>query len=213
MNELKSTKGRNMRVKICGITNLEDALCCAENGADALGFIFYKGSKRFIEYEKAHAIIKQLPAFIMKVGVFVNEEICKVNEIAENTGLNVVQLHGEESPDYISKIKYPVIKSFRINKEFDFSILQNYPGCSFLLDAFSDKEYGGTGESFNWDLIPDSIRDKIILAGGISEKNIEEINQTIKPQAVDVSSSLEDYPGKKNHSKVKNFFKTLKRLD
>lgn len=202
-----------MRIKICGITNLEDALVCSENGADALGFIFKKGSKRFIGYDEAKTIIKQLPFFIMKIGVFVNEDYTKVNEVAENIGLNGVQLHGDESTEYINRIRLQVIKSFRVNDEFDFSVLNNFHNCSFLLDTYSANEFGGSGKSFNWDLIPHDIRKKIILAGGISEENIEEVRRNIKPEAIDISSSLEDYPGKKNHTKVKSFLNIIKRLD
>ncbi|MCK5034176.1 MAG: phosphoribosylanthranilate isomerase [Calditrichia bacterium] len=202
-----------MRIKICGITNLEDALVCSENRADALGFIFFKGSKRFIGYDEAKTIIKQLPFFIMKIGVFVNEDYTKVNEVAENIGLNGVQLHGDESTEYINRIRLQVIKSFRVNDEFDFSVLNNFHNCSFLLDTYSANEFGGSGKSFNWDLIPHDIRKKIILAGGISEENIEEVRRNIKPEAIDISSSLEDYPGKKNHTKVKSFLNIIKRLD
>jgi phosphoribosylanthranilate isomerase len=202
-----------MRIKICGITNLDDAFVCSENGADALGFIFFRDSKRYIDYDKARSIIKELPFFIMKIGVFVNKDIKKINEVAENIGLNGVQLHGDESPECIKKIQLPVIKSFRIHNEFDFSALQNYPNCSFLFDTFSDVDFGGTGKSFNWDLIPNNIRRKIILAGGISEENIRIIYRDIKPAAIDISSSLEDYPGKKNHLKVKTLLNIVKRLE
>jgi len=201
-----------MRVKICGITNLEDALICSENGADALGFILYNRSKRFIEPDKAKSIIKQLPAFIIKMGVFVNEDADKVNEIAQFTGLNAVQLHGDESPDYVKKIRYPVVKSFRINKEFDFSVLKKYPDYIYLLDSYSTSEYGGTGKTIDWNLIPENLKGKIILAGGITEKNVQEIHWIIRPAAVDVSSSLEVYPGKKEKMKVERFLKIVKAL-
>lgn len=201
-----------MQVKICGITNLEDALLCCELGADALGFIFYSMSKRFITYEKAKEIINQLPNFIVKVGVFVNHPFEEVNVNAKEIGLNIIQLHGEESPEYINEISLPVIKSFRVNETFDFSRLDKYPKCSFLLDTFSEHEPGGTGKTFNWETIPKSIRNKIILAGGISVENIESVFREVQPQAVDLSSSVESSPGIKDHKKLKEFFSLVNKM-
>jgi len=198
-----------MKVKICGITNLEDALTCQELGADALGFIFYNKSKRFISTAKAAEIVKNLSPFIMKVGVFVNESPEIINQIVDDVKLNAVQLHGDESPGWLKMIPFQVIKSFRINNEFDFSILNNYKNAWYLLDSFSEKVYGGTGEQFNWNVIPEDIRSNIILSGGVSADNIEEIYYKVKPAAVDVSSSLEIEPGKKDAEKVKQFFKTI----
>ena len=205
-----------LRVKICGITNLEDALLCESEGADALGFIFYKKSKRYIEPDLAKEIINYLSPFIMKVGVFVNESPDSINETALKLHLNAVQLHGEENPELVNKISFPVIKSFRIRQqpdsEFDFSILNKYQDAYFLFDTFSNVEYGGTGKIFNWSLIPDELKSKIILAGGVSISNIEDIVKTVKPAAVDVSSSLEALPGKKDKIKVKEFFDKLNYL-
>ena len=198
-----------MRVKICGITNLEDALTCQELGADALGFIFYNKSKRFIPPAKAAEIVRNLSPFIMKVGVFVNESPEIINQIADDVKLNAVQLHGEESPEFLKMIPFQVIKSFRINNGFDFSILDNYKNAWYLFDSFSEKEYGGTGKSFNWNIIPEDIRSKIILAGGVSSDNITEIYHKIKPAAVDISSSLELEPGKKDKGKVEQFFNII----
>lgn len=199
-----------MRIKICGITNLEDALVCQKCGADAIGYIFYPESKRFLEPQKAAEISRQLSPFITKVGVFVNESARQVNEIAALAGLNAVQLHGEEEPEIIRQINYHVIKSFRVKSDFDFKILNAYTNCSFLLDTFSDKEYGGTGHSFNWQLVPEALRNKVILAGGISLDNIEFIWNEIKPAAVDLSSALELYPGKKDQKKIISLLKKIK---
>ncbi len=201
-----------VKVKTCGITNLEDALFCESEGADALGFIFYKKSKRYIEPYSAKEIIKHLSPFTIKVGVFVNETPDFIIKTAAELHLNAVQLHGEEIPEMIGKINFPVIKSFRINNGFDFSVLVKYSGASFLLDAYSDVEYGGTGKIFNWKLIPNELKSKIILAGGISINNIEYILKNIKPAAVDLSSSLEVVPGKKDTEKVKEFFKLINYL-
>ena len=201
-----------MKVKICGITNVEDALLCESLVADALGFIFYKRSKRFIAPETAGKIISELSPFTLKVGVFVNETAEEINEISKEIKLNAVQLHGEESPEIISKINLPVIKSFRIKNGFDFSILKRFENIPFLFDTYSEKEYGGTGKIFNWELIPGELRNKIILSGGVSINNIEEIYKKIKPAAVDLSSSLESGPGRKDSEKVKEFFKKINYL-
>lgn len=201
-----------MKVKICGITNKEDALLAEKLGADAIGFIFYKKSKRYVLPEIAAEIIKILSPFIIKAGVFVNEEAAGINNISTQIKLNVVQLHGDETPDIIGEINSPVIKSFRINREFDFKILNKYKDVSFLFDSYSKEEYGGTGKNFNWHLIPKELDGNFILSGGISSENIEEILNKIKPKAIDVSSSLEKSPGIKDHKKVEEFFKKLNSI-
>ncbi|MEG8947146.1 phosphoribosylanthranilate isomerase [Rosettibacter firmus] len=201
-----------MRVKICGITNLEDALLCCNLGADALGFVFYEKSKRYIDFSSAKDIIKKLPAFVLKVGVFVDNSLNEINEISRSLGLNAVQLHGEQNSEFVNQINLPVIKSFRINDEFDFSILNKFQNCSFLLDTYSNDSFGGTGKKFKWDLIPAQIRNNIILAGGISVENVEYIFNNIKPQGVDLSSSVEKEPGKKDPDKLKEFFRVINNL-
>ena len=201
-----------MKVKICGIANIEDALLAEQLGADAIGFIFYRQSKRCISPEAAKIISQKLSAFTVKVGVFVNETEDEINRIVKEVKLNLVQLHGEEKPEMIERLILPSIKSFRINDEFDFSILEKYPCTNFLFDTFSQNEFGGTGKTFDWNIIPSSLRKRIILAGGISEKNVEEIFTKINPYAVDVSSSLEISPGKKDHDKMKSFFQIINQL-
>jgi len=201
-----------LQIKICGITNIEDALLCAECGADALGFIFYEKSKRFIKKEQAAEIIKQLPPFIAKVGVFVDESFDTINKTVKETGLNSVQLHGNELPEFAQRFFLPIIKAFRVDNNFDWSKIEDYQNCKILLDAFSQNEMGGTGKSFDWKLIPDGIKKKIILSGGISIDNLEFIFDEIKPAAVDLSSSLESAPGIKDHLKVKEFLNKLNRL-
>jgi len=202
----------HLKVKICGITNIEDALFCEKMEANALGFIFYKKSKRFIEPVKAEKIIAGLSPFTMKVGVFVNASSEEINKTAARLKLNTVQLHGDEMPEIIGKIDSHVIKSFRINGQFDFEILSEYKNVSYLFDSYSKEEYGGTGKNFNWDLIPKELDGNFILAGGISIENIEEILDKVNPKAIDVSSSLEKSPGIKDHNKVKDFFKKINSL-
>lgn len=199
-----------MKVKICGITNIEDALMAENLGADALGFIFFKASKRYISPESAGEIIKSLKPFTSKVGVFVNEEHAIVNEIASSIGLSVVQLHGDETYDYIKKINHNLVKAIRVKDLSDIDSISNYPGCIFLLDTFSNNLYGGTGTTFNWKLVPELLRKDIILAGGVSINNIDEIMKNIKPYAVDVSSSIEVSPGIKDHEKMKELFYKIK---
>lgn len=201
-----------MKVKICGITNLEDAKLSYDLGADAIGFIFYQKSKRYIEPKEAKEIINQLPVFLQRVGVFVNESSKEINKIAKEIKLNLIQLHGEEPPEVIDDIELPVIKAFRVNENFDYSILSKYKNCSFLLDTFNENEYGGTGQQFNWRKIPSELKGKIILAGGISENNVGPIYKEINPYAIDVSSSIEIEPGKKDHKKLKQLFQKLYEL-
>jgi phosphoribosylanthranilate isomerase len=201
-----------VRIKICGITNLEDALICEKEGTDALGFIFYSGSKRFITPHRAEEIISKLGPFLAKVGVFVNESVTNINKIVSECGLTMVQLHGEESPDQIKDIDVPVIKGFRVAKNFDYAVIKKYKDCFFLLDVFSDSEYGGSGKSFKWEDIPVTLREKIVLAGGISIENLERILAEIKPAAIDISSSVEMAPGIKDHKKIYNLFKKYNEL-
>ncbi len=201
-----------MKVKICGITNIEDALLCESHGADALGFIFYRESKRYISPQSASEIISRLSPFTLKVGVFVNESIEIVNNITEKIKLNAVQLHGDESAEHAEELFAPVIKSFRINNGFDFTVLNEFKNVSYLLDTYSKAGYGGTGKIFNWDLIPEHLRTRVILAGGINLDNIEFIYKKINPAAVDLSSSLEVKPGIKDGEKVKIFFNKLSNI-
>jgi phosphoribosylanthranilate isomerase len=142
----------------------------------------------------------------IKVGVFVNETFENINKISILTGINVVQLHGNENPNIIKSISLPVIKTFRVDDNFDYSRLNQYREYSILLDAYSENDFGGTGYKFNWEKIPFEIKNKIILAGGISSENIEFIYKNINPAAVDLSSSLEITPGKKDKKRMGKFF-------
>lgn len=201
-----------MKVKICGITNLPDALFCESAGADVLGFIFYKNSKRFIKPTTAAKIMKELTPFSVKVGVFVNEDYERVNELANKLRLNCVQLHGEEDQDYIDKISVPVVKSFRIYPGYEFFKLRQFKNITPLLDNYKEGVFGGTGSQFDWCEIPNDLRENVILAGGVSAENIETIIKEIKPYAVDLASSLESEPGIKDKSKVCVFFNKLNEI-
>lgn len=201
-----------MKVKICGITNIEDALPCCEYGADAIGFVFYGKSKRYVSFDQAKLISKQLSPFIFKVGVFVNEEPEKVNQAAKHIRLNAVQLHGDETPGYVDRINVPVIKSFRIDDTFNWKTIDTFENCGILLDSFSSNQTGGTGKSFDWKSIPEKLRDRIILSGGITIDKLDFIFSEIKPAAIDLSSSLESSPGKKDKQKVIEFLKRFNEL-
>ncbi len=201
-----------MKIKICGITRIEDALLCAELGVDAIGFIFYPKSKRYINPEIAKKVARNIPPFTSVVGVFVNEDIAEVNRISKLVGLNYVQLHGKESIEYIDKINSPVIKSFGVDISFDFYSTDNYSNCKILLDVKDEIEYGGTGKSFDWSLIPKELRSKVIIAGGISKDNIKLIYDLINPAAVDLSSSVEISPGKKDKTKIQEVMKLINEI-
>jgi phosphoribosylanthranilate isomerase len=211
--QLASSKnGVVVRIKICGITNAQDAQYCEYLGAHALGFLFYRGSKRFVAAETVVQISQKLGPFVQKVGVFVNASVAEVKKTADVCGLSMVQLHGDESPAFVDKIGIPVIKGFRVGDNFDYSILNKYRQCYLLLDAWSENEMGGAGKTFNWQKIPEDIRPRIILAGGVSEKNIEQIYRDIHPAAVDLSSSVESSPGIKDHNKLARFFDRVNEL-
>ena len=201
-----------MKIKVCGITNIEDALRAEALGADALGFIFYKLSKRYVSPVEVKLITKELSPFTTKVGVFVNETLEQINKVSDETGINVVQLHGNEEPDILENLSHPAIKAFRVNDDFDFKKLDNFKDCSILLDAYSENDYGGTGQKFNWEIIPNHIRGIIILSGGISTENLDDIFKKIKPAAIDLSSSVETVPGKKDTVKMEEFFKKVNQL-
>ena len=200
-----------IRVKICGITNAEDALVAVEAGADALGFVFFRGSPRFISPEQAAAIIRNLPPFVQMVGLFVNEDPVMVNSVADHCCLDLVQLHGDESPDYCATIKRRLIKAFRVKDASSLEALPDYPVAACLLDAWSPAARGGTGTTFNWDIAARAAAERpIILAGGLTPENVAEAIATVKPYAVDVSSGVEIAAGKKDAALVRAFIRTAR---
>ncbi|RJR42101.1 MAG: phosphoribosylanthranilate isomerase [Deltaproteobacteria bacterium] len=201
-----------VRVKICGITNLEDAMLAAHLGADALGFIFYPPSPRSVEPEAAKNIIAQLPPFVTTVGVFVDEDAAKVKELAAAVGLDWLQLHGKETPEYCRSLGRRVIKAFRIRDNNSLSEMKTYRGVAqaFLLDTYKKGQVGGTGETFNWDLALEAKKSgPIILAGGLTAENIAQAIVAVQPFAVDVASGVEAAPGRKDPGALRAFFKAV----
>jgi phosphoribosylanthranilate isomerase len=202
-----------IKVKICGITCLEDALLAVDAGADAVGFVFYEKSPRNINPMQAAEIISKLPPLIQTVGLFVNEESEKVNWTADYCGLDLVQLHGDESPEDCLEINRRVIKAFRMKNIVSIEPLRKYQAAGYLLDAWSPDAFGGTGKTFNWEMAAAARQyGRIILAGGLSADNVVEAVRTVQPYAVDVSSGVESAPGKKDRDKVKEFIKRVKGL-
>ncbi|MDD5284938.1 MAG: phosphoribosylanthranilate isomerase [Desulfuromonadaceae bacterium] len=198
-----------VKVKICGITNLEDALMAVEAGADALGFVFYRDSPRHIYPEQAALIINKLPPFVQTVGLFVNEDFTTVNETADLCGLDLLQLHGNETPEYCQAVNRRVIKAFRVKEISSLNVIHKYNVAAFLLDAWSPSAPGGTGKTFNWEIAAAAATERIILAGGLTPENVAEAVRIVKPYAVDVSSGVECAPGKKDAGRLQLFFRSL----
>ena len=200
------------RVKICGITNKEDALKSVELGAWALGFIFYRKSPRFVSPYKVKKIIDALPPFVTPVGVFVNQNEGAIKDIVDFCGINNVQLHGDESPLVCQRLskKYKVIKAFRVKEDFNISGLGEYPVTAYLFDGHEKGVFGGTGKIFDWNVIKDKkIPKPVILSGGLSPDNVAGAVRGLSPYAVDVSSGVEKEPGKKDYGKMEIFFRNL----
>jgi phosphoribosylanthranilate isomerase len=204
-----------MKVKVCGITCLEDAVMALEQGVDALGFNFFPKSPRYIRPQDAHAIIRRLPPFAVPVGLFVNVPESKhVSETARAAGIQVLQLQGDESPEYCSELAdWPLIKAFRIGDEGVPDNLEAYSVQSILLDAKHGALFGGTGKSFDWNLTR-KIRSlhPIILAGGLRPDNVREAIRVVNPYAVDVCSGVESAPGKKDAGKLMEFMNEVRNV-
>ena len=199
--------------KICGITNLSDAQAAAVHGASAIGFIFYEKSSRAISIEDAKFISGHLSNNISKVGVFVNHDKAFIEEAIHSISLNIIQLHGDESANFCNQFEVPVLKAVRIKNEASLSVMDQYNVAGFLLDTFSNKQYGGTGETFDWSLINEQIDTPIILSGGLNPDNILDAIDSVNPAAIDVNSGVELSPGKKDHQKINLLFENLKNTN
>ena len=199
------------RIKICGITNLEDALLAADLGVDALGFVFSKSPRR-VEADVAEGIINQLPPFLSSVGVFADEPDEIVKHVARRCKLNIIQLHGDEEPDYLKNFHRKIIKAFRIKTETDLIPIPTYKAQAYLLDSRVEGKKGGSGVTFDWNLaIKAKKYGRIILSGGLTSENVTEAIQKVLPYAVDVSSGIETSPGKKDSAKLKAFVEAVRR--
>jgi phosphoribosylanthranilate isomerase len=205
-----------MKVKICGITNYEDAAMIVDQGADALGFNFFPQSPRYIAPADARSIIRRIPPFAVSVGLFVNvAEPSRVSAIARAAGVQVLQLHGDETPEYCRSLaEWPLIKALRIGEGGIPGNLEEYPVQAFLLDVKDDTLFGGTGKSFDWELAR-SIKHvrPIILAGGLTADNLRKAIQTVDPYAVDVCSGVESAPGEKSAHKVIEFMNEVRNVN
>lgn len=204
-----------VQIKICGITNLGDALACATAGADLLGFNFYPGSPRYIEPAAAREIVSQLPASIMSVGVFVDAGVPgEVQRLADTAGVSAVQLHGNESPSYCRAFKGRfVIKALRANDSFNPESAAEYETDAVLLDSFDPQLPGGTGKVFDWSFAQrtNQLIPKLFLAGGLGPENVAEAVATVQPFAVDACSCMEISPGRKDIEKVRAFIAAVRR--
>ena len=200
------------RVKICGITSLADAQVAVSAGADALGFMFYDQSPRYIPTITAAEISRALPPFTLRVGVFVNPSEELVFRAIGDCGLSLLQFHGDEPPAFCTQFGLMSMKAFRIRDAGSLKALPEYPTDAWLLDAFASDALGGTGEKFNWDLAREVPRlgKPVFLAGGLTPENVAEAIRTVEPFGVDVSSGVESAPGKKDHAKVRAFIKAAK---
>jgi len=195
-------------IKICGITEVDDAVKIAELGINALGFIFYPKSKRYILPDKAKEIIDCLPPFISTVGVFVNEKKESVIDVLNRCPIDILQFHGDETPEYCSQFNKRFIKAFRVNEDFSFDVFLKFPASAFLLDSLVAGEYGGTGVVFDWDVAVRAKKyGKIILSGGLNPENLSSAVAKVSPYGIDISSGVEIKPGKKDISKVKEIVK------
>ena len=202
----------NCRVKICGITNLEDGLMACQLGADALGFVFYEKSPRYISPEMANAIVAQLPPFVTPVALFVNADASLIQEVIKGSSRWVIQFHGDESESECISYSRPYIKALRIQRHDDVAALvkQYASASSILLDAYKPGVPGGTGEVFDWSLIPANLDKPIVLAGGLTPENVQQAIKQVNPYAVDVSGGVELSKGLKSELKVQEFISGAK---
>lgn len=197
------------RTKICGITRLEDAKASVRAGCDALGFVFYKESPRYIALDAFKVIVKELPPFVTKTGLFVNADPAEIEEAIQSGLVNVLQFHGDETPDFCRQFNFPYIKAVAVSSSVDLIQYAKdfHDAEALLLDAYHEHLKGGTGQTFDWNLIPQSLSKPIVLAGGLTVDNVKEAIKKVKPYAVDVSGGVEESKGIKNSLKIQAFIK------
>lgn len=202
------------RVKICGITNLEDALATVEAGADALGFVFVPDTPRFVSPDQVAAIVAELPPFITTVGLFASKDTATIRETVNQCRLDAIQLHADVTPDFCRNLDRRVIKAVRVRDESSLSILSDYDVNAFLLDSYVEGKMGGTGKVFDWDLaLRANEYGRIIVAGGLDPDNVAQAVRHVNPYGVDVSSGVESQPGRKDSDKVRKFINAAKSVE
>jgi phosphoribosylanthranilate isomerase len=203
------------RIKICGITRIEDALVAAQAGADAIGLVFYEKSPRHVTAQQAARVVAALPPFVTVVGLFVNPSEEMVREVMRQVPLDVLQFHGEEEPEFCACFGRPWIKAIRVRSDADLiqCAARYRMAQGLLLDAFVEGAHGGTGESLDWALIPKNLPLPVILAGGLHNSNVAEAIRLIRPYAVDVSSGVEVAKGIKDAAKIAAFINEVKNID
>jgi phosphoribosylanthranilate isomerase len=202
-------------IKICGITNKIDAVNAANLGVDMLGFVFYKKSKRYVDQKTVREIVNELPESIVKVGVFVDEDADKVRAIAEDVGLDTLQFHGNETPEYCAAFKddYKVIKAFRLKDREDLKSVGLYGVDYYLVDTHKCGLAGGTGETFDWKILKDfEFLKPVILSGGLNPDNVARAISEVVPYGVDVSSGVEESPGRKSLQLLKRFVEEVRKV-
>ena len=202
------------QVKICGVTNVADALAAAEAGADMIGLNFYEGSPRYLTLATATEIARALPPFVLRVGVFVNPTEAQVLAAIAACGLNLLQFHGDEDSSFCTQFGVMSVKALRVRDAASLQTLANFHTDAFLLDAYSKSGLGGTGEKFNWDLAiaAQKFGKPIFLAGGLTPENVADAVKQVRPFAVDVSSGVESAPGKKEAAKVRAFIAAVRAV-
>jgi phosphoribosylanthranilate isomerase len=203
-----------VKVKICGITNKVDALAAVDSGCDGLGFVFYRKSPRYIDPGKAKEIISELEPRVIKIGVFVNSREKFIKAVARKCSLDMLQFSGQETPEFCRRFKkFKVIKSFRVKNKIKLADVLRYRTFAYLFDTLSPGYFGGTGKIFNWKFLARDlagVKTPVFLAGGLNEKNVLRAVRIVDPEWIDVSSSLESGPGKKDRNKVKRFIASAK---
>lgn len=204
-----------VRVKICGVRNLEEAEAAVAAGADALGFNFWPRSPRYIAPDAARSVVRQISSLVSATGVFVNESQQRIVEIVSEAGLNAVQLHGDETPEFCAELgSIKVIKAIRVADDFDCASINRYPVSAILLDTKVKDSYGGTGKRFDWSAAIEAKRyARIILAGGLTIENVAEAITSVNPFAIDVCSGVESEPGRKDLDKLRRFMIEVARTN
>lgn len=201
-----------VKIKICGITDLESALACVSYGSDAIGFVFAESSRKISKF-RCKEIVDCLPPFITTVGLFANQSREEVDDVIEFCPLDVLQFHGNESPEFCLGFNRRIIKAFRIFSSEDIKLLDNYNVSAYLLDSYDDGKLGGTGKTFNWELVKGIKNKRIILAGGLNSDNVGEAIRECSPYGVDVSSGVESSSGVKDFGKIKEFIEAVRQND